>query len=426
MADSSNPAGLFAEIAQRVQAGETLAVATIFDTRGSTPREVGAKMLIRPDGGIVGTIGGGCGEADVWRAALDVIDTKVPTVVQVDLTEEMNLQTEAVCGGIMQVFVEPRYPGGAAAEPEAPPPGDGFSAAIAAALTERRPAALVTTVRGSAALRRGARLLVTDDQVAGTLGDAAFDETAVRAARRALAGTADRPFRLPLMDAAGIEAGTAFVELYLPRPRLFILGAGHIAQPLSRVGKLLDFEVAVLDDRAAFANRARFPEADDVLAADFASTLATYPIDRRTYVVLVTRGHQQDVAALRSLAYSDAPYIGMIGSKRRVWTVLKLLHDEGVPPDKLLRIYAPIGLDIEAVTPAEIAVAIGAELVNIRRGGTAVSLSDAPRELFRRRFERAETEAQGDASESLEREVADNSRVSTARPLAWDLTPTKA
>lgn len=386
MSDVSN---LFAEITRRVAGGETLAVATIFDTRGSTPREIGAKMLIRPDGGIVGTIGGGCGEADVWRAALDVIDTKVPTVVQVDLTEEMNLRTEAVCGGIMQVFVEPRYPAGADAEPGAPPAGDGFSSAIAAAIGRRQPAALLTVVRASSGLVRGARLLVTAERTEGAFG--AGEEDAVRAARQALVGASDRPFRVPLRDASGTEIGEAFVEVFLPAPRLLILGAGHIAQPLARVGKLLDFEVVVLDDRAAFANRARFPEVDEVLAADFAQTLANFPVDRRTSIILVTRGHQQDVAALRSLVHSDATYIGMIGSKRRVWTVLKLLHDEGVPPEKLLRIYAPIGIDIEAVTPAEIAVAIGAELVKLRRGGTAASLSDAPRDLFRKRLERMGT-----------------------------------
>jgi len=314
------PPASLPEITRRVASGETLAVATIVDTRGSTPREVGAKMLIRPDGGIVGTIGGGCGEADVWRAALDVIDTKLPMVVQVDLTEDMNLRTEAVCGGIMQIFVEPRYPAGADAEAGAPPAGDGYSGAIGEALQQRQAIALVTVVRASPFLQRGARLLVTDASSEGTLGALAVDALAVQAARQALAGATDRPFRLPLHDAAGAELGEAFVELYLPSPRLLILGAGHIAQPLAKVAKLLDFEVVVLDDRAAFANRARFPDADEVLAADFATTLATYPVDRRTSIVLVTRGHQQDVAALRTLAYSDAPYIGMIGSKRRVWT----------------------------------------------------------------------------------------------------------
>lgn len=395
----SDVSSLFDEITRRIAAGETLAVATIFDTRGSTPREVGAKMLIRPDGGIVGTIGGGCGEADVWRAALDVIDTKLPAVVQVDLTEDMNLRTEAVCGGIMQVFVEARYPEGAEAEPGAPPSGDGFSAAIGAALTQRQAVALVTVVRASGSLLRGARLLVTAERTEGTLGVAAVDEEIVQAARRALAGATERLFRLPLPTGPGLEPGEAFVELYLPAPRLLILGAGHIAQPLAKVGKLLDFEVVVLDDRAAFANRARFPEADEVLAADFATTLAGYPVDRRTSVVLVTRGHQQDVAALRFLVNSDAPYIGMIGSKRRVWTVLKLLHDEGVSPEKLLRIYAPIGVDIEAVTPAEIAVAIGAELVKLRRGGRAASLSDIPRELFRKRLDRMVAGGQGSGTD---------------------------
>ena len=386
-------ATLFQEIAQRVAAGESLAVATIVETRGSTPREVGAKMLIRPDGGLVGTIGGGCGEAEVWRTALDVIDTKMPAIVQVDLTEEMTLQTEAVCGGIMNVFVEPRYPAGADAEPGAPPAGDGFASDVAAALPARRPVALVTVVRTQAGLRRGERVLVEGDTVHGSLGNADYDRQVVAAAREALAGTSDRPFRVALRDVTSEPAGEAFVELFLPAPRLLILGAGHIAVPLARVGKLLDFEVSVLDDRAAFANRARFPDADEVVAADFAATLATYPVDRRTYVVLVTRGHQQDVASLRTLVYGDAPYIGMIGSKRRVWTVLKLLRDEGVPAGKLLRIYAPIGLDVEAIPPAEIAVAIGAELVKVRRGGSAPSLSDETRELFRRRFQRVEVGA---------------------------------
>src|SRR5581483_1092950 len=118
---------------------------------------------------------GGCGEADVWRAALDVIDTKLPAVVQVDLTEEMNLHTEAVCGGIMQVFVEPRYPLTADAEPGAPPAGDGFARAISAALQARQPAAVATVVRGSGAVGHGARLFVTREAVQGSLGDPAID-----------------------------------------------------------------------------------------------------------------------------------------------------------------------------------------------------------------------------------------------------------
>jgi xanthine dehydrogenase accessory factor len=187
------------------------------------------------------------------------------------------------------------------------------------------------------------------------------------------------------------HAADVFLEVVEPQPTLIIVGAGHIAVPLAQMGKMLSFEVIVLDDREKFANRERFPDSDQVIADDFGPALSSLKITRATYIVIITRGHQYDEEALMEVAESPAAYIGMIGSKRRVWTVLKLLHDEGVPPEKLLRIYAPIGIDIEAVTPAEIAVAIGAELVKLRRGGTAASLSDAPRDLFRKRLERMGT-----------------------------------
>ncbi|MCL5946986.1 MAG: XdhC family protein, partial [Chloroflexi bacterium] len=156
-----------------------------------------------------------------------------------------------------------------------------------------------------------------------------------------------------------------------------------------QIARVLGFHVTVWDDRAAFAQQGRFPTADEVRVADFGRELSEYVkdcVDARTYVVLVTRGHQQDVPALRSLLKSAAPYIGMIGSKRRVWTVLKLLYAEGFPPETLLRIYAPVGLDIRAVTPAEIAVAICAELVRVLRGGSGRSLSEQTHELFARRL----------------------------------------
>ncbi|MCL4509104.1 MAG: XdhC family protein [Chloroflexi bacterium] len=387
----TDTAELLDVIGRSVDAGGSLAVATVIETRGSTPREVGAKMLIRPDGGIAGTIGGGCGEADVWRAALDVIDTKVPESVFVDLTQEMNLQSEAVCGGTMRIFVEPRYPAGVPSEEGVAPPGDGYAAAIRAALLARRPAALVTVVRGDPPLVVGAHMLVTPEQSEGSLGVLAADTSAREAAKRVLCTVGTRPFLHRLTGLSGEEQGEAFIELFLPVARLLILGAGHIAVPLAHVAQILDFEVTVWDDRAAFANRQRFPTVHDVRVAGFDRDLAGYvseAVDERTFVVLVTRGHQQDVPALRALLASKAPYIGMIGSKRRVWTVLKLLHGEGVPAEQLLRVYAPVGLDIEAITPAEIAVAICGELVKILRGGKARSLSEATRELFQRRFGR--------------------------------------
>ncbi len=172
-----------------------------------------------------------------------------------------------------------------------------------------------------------------------------------------------------------------FIEVQRRPPTLLIVGAGHIALPLARLGKMINFEVVVLDDRANFANKRRFPMADQVLAQPFQETLREWPIDNDTYIVLVTRGHSHDVECLLEVIDSPARYIGLIGSKRRVKAVFELLeHEQGLDPAKFERVYAPIGLDIGAESPAEIGICIIAEIINIYRGGRASSLSDALRE----------------------------------------------
>jgi xanthine dehydrogenase accessory factor len=171
-----------------------------------------------------------------------------------------------------------------------------------------------------------------------------------------------------------------FVEVQRRPPSLLIVGAGHVAQPLASLGKLIEFEVAVLDDRPQYANAGRFPQADRVVAASFQSALRNWPIEADTFIVLVTRGHAQDVECLLEVLNSPARYIGMIGSRRRVRAVFELLASErGIPAEAFRRVYAPIGLDIEAYTPAEIAVSIIAEVIKVYRGGTCPSLSDALR-----------------------------------------------
>jgi xanthine dehydrogenase accessory factor len=172
----------------------------------------------------------------------------------------------------------------------------------------------------------------------------------------------------------------AFVEIQRRPPTLLIVGAGHVALPLAQLGKLINFEVVVLDDRPQYANKKRFPMADQVLAQPFKETLHDWPIDNDTYIVLVTRGHSHDVECLLEVIDSSARYIGMIGSKRRIKGVFDLLEKEkGLNRSKFERIYAPIGLDVGAESPEEIAVGIIAEIINVYRGGRAISLSDALR-----------------------------------------------
>jgi xanthine dehydrogenase accessory factor len=171
-----------------------------------------------------------------------------------------------------------------------------------------------------------------------------------------------------------------FVEVQRRPPVLLIIGAGHVALPLAKLGKMIDVEVVVLDDRPRFANKQRFPMADRVLARPFRETLRDWPIDNDTFIVLVTRGHSHDVECLLEVIDSPARYIGMIGSKRRIKAVFELLkREQGIDPAKFERVYAPIGLDIGSENPSEIGIAIIAEIINIYRGGRASSLSETLR-----------------------------------------------
>ena len=191
-----------------------------------------------------------------------------------------------------------------------------------------------------------------------------------------------------------LESGEAsvFFDLALPKPELIVVGAGHVAVPIAQVGRLLDFRVTVVDDRPSFANAERFPTADHIIVDAFESAVDDLEITPSTYVVLVTRGHTHDVHALRKLVRQPAAYIGMIGSRRRVFAVFKLLRDEGVPVEDLLRVHAPIGLDIKTETPGEIAISVGAEILKARRGGGAASMSD----LMRAQYEFSLTRDQPD------------------------------
>ncbi len=224
--------------------------------------------------------------------------------------------------------------------------------------------------------RPGDRLLLREDgSVSGTLGHAALDAAAADVARQALAGAGPATHEL--------EGASIFVEAHLPPDELLVVGAGHIAVPVARLGAMLGFRVTVLDDREEFADEARFPEAARVLRTEFeppADPFAGVRITRRSYVVLVTRAHRYDFDCLsRLLARPDAPeprYLGMIGSRRRVRAAFEAVLDAGVPRERLARIHGPIGLDIGAETPEEIAVSIVAEIVRVRRGHTG---STAPR-----------------------------------------------
>ena len=401
---------LFQEVINELVAGETVAMATIVKRKGSVPREVGAKMLVHRGGAMSGTVGGGCGEAEVWRSALNVIDTKRPTIVQVDLTEEIAMESQGVCGGIFDVFVQPWH---TSVLPGQPGMQD-FASAINASLEGERAVVLASIIAAGGGWSSciGQQMLILENtETMGTLvlPDAPdglilqLIESAQKTistgkphienvgATLAVAGSVDQLHieRIPHTANAWAEI---FIEPFVPDPVLLIAGAGHIAAPLASLAHLMNYSVSVTDDRASFANRERFPTAKQLLVGDIEATLTNYPITPRTHIVLVTRAHAHDVQGLRAIIDSPAAYIGMIGSQRRVWAVFKLLHEEGVPAEKLGRVRAPIGLDLGGSTPEEIALSIMAEIIKLRHGGSGIAMSEPLRDRYMQRLKHLDEE----------------------------------
>ena len=253
---------VFTAVADALERGEPVALVTIVSTIGSTPQRIGAKMLVFADGRIVGTIGGGCYENDAFWKAREAIANRRPQLVHYELSDDLAEESGLICGGQMDVYIEP------------------------------------------------------------------------------------------------IE----------PSPELYIVGAGHVGFHLARLAQEVGFHVHVVDDREKFANRERFPGATEVVAENISAWLERTAIPPHASVVVVTRGHTNDLEAVRALAPRRLRYLGLIGSRAKMARIYEALQADGMPPDMLKQVHAPIGLDIGAVTPQEIAVSILAELIAVKHG----------------------------------------------------------
>jgi xanthine dehydrogenase accessory factor len=251
---------LFEEIVKMRRAGQRAALATIVHTNGSIPSYESSRMLVREDGSISGTIGGGCVEAEVWAAAKDVMQMESPRKMVFNLNNEASYDNGLICGGTLEVFVEP----------------------------------------------------------------------------------------------------------ILPQPVVYLFGGGHVSIAVAKAAFAAGFDIAVVDDRESFANKERFPMAQDIHTS-YEDAFAKIQPNVATYLIIVTRGHKEDMRVLAWAVRTDARYVGMIGSKRKVLSVYKALEEEGYKPEEFERVYAPMGLEIGALSPEEIAISIVAELIAVRR-----------------------------------------------------------
>ena len=251
-------------------------------------------------------------------------------------------------------------------------------AAVAEALERGEPAALVTIVSttGSTPQRVGAKMLVFGDgRLVGTIGGGCYENDAFGKAREAILNRRPQLVHYELDDDFAQETGlicggqmSVYIEPIEPSPELYVIGAGHVGFSLANLAHEVGFRVHVVDDREKFANRERFPHAAEVVTEDIPAWLGRTHLAQHAYVVVVTRGHTNDLDAVRALASRELRYLGLIGSRAKVARIYEQLRDEGMRADTFAHIHAPIGLDIGAVTPQEIAVSILAELIAVKHG----------------------------------------------------------
>ena len=349
-------------------AGVPFAVATVIRTQGSTPQVVGSKLILtgneseRP----FGTLGGGCVEADAIDAARRVLAGEPGSVREHQLTEELAWDTGLVCGGTMWILAE------AGSGPAWPAAVDGIDAITAAGEAARGgpPVAFVSAFhRAGRTLRLDARVLVlAGGRMLGTLGSAGRDErardTAIEQMRH---GTA----RLVPLD----DGQELLVEPVTSRPQLVIAGGGHVSRAIARQARLLDFDVAVIEDRPAFADPERFDGAA-VLGGDLIPNIAAFPYNALSYLVVATRGHKLDAACVAAAVRTRVPYIGLLGSRRKTILIADMLREQGVDESRIAAIHAPVGLDLGGRTPAEIALSVLAEITQLRYQGTGRPLRE--------------------------------------------------
>ena len=366
------------EAVNQLDTGKPCVLATVVRTKGSTPQKAGAMLLVREDGTAVGTLGGGCVEGDIWFAAREILRNEGgPEFKDYYLNEDIAARDGLVCGGTMYFYLEPfREP-------------DDFSDIgheLLSAYDGGEPAALATVVRSEGdTVQLGAKLLLrSDGSIVGSIGTAELDETALEVAARVASVGAN--------EAVTIDDKTElFVEGFTTPPTLVMVGGGHVGKATADLAHRLGYRVYIVDDREDFANPERFPYAQETIVTPYTDWATHLDVNVNSFIVVASRGHWFDDVALESALTTRARYIGLLGSRRKTLMIYQRLLQLGIPRERLADVRAPIGLDIGALEPEELAVSIMSEIIMARRGGkgSPMTMDDWYLERAERRANRA-------------------------------------
>ncbi len=361
---------VFREAQNLLSNGRPFVIATVVGTKGSTPQKPGAKLLVREDGSGVGTLGGGCVEGDIWFAAKMLLkEGGGPTITDYELNEDIAAREGLVCGGTMYFLIDPVL------EPDAALPTvssivDAYDGSPSVGV-----ATLLKPAKGKGQI--GDKISIdADGQANGSLGDPARDALAVESLRELI--DYGRVKTLNTEDGAQI-----FLEGYTTPASVIVAGGGHISKSLAPIVTMMGLRLHVVDDRPEFANKERFPQAESVVVADYAEGLTQLDIRPNSAVVVATRGHREDDRALEAAVRSPAGYVGLVGSRRKTILIYEELLKNGIPLERLQAVHAPVGLDIGAKTPEEIALSIVAEIVAFREGRSGKGMTMENRYLQR-------------------------------------------
>ena len=362
---------VFHEAVNRLEKGESVVVATVIRTKGSTPQKPGAKLLVRQDGTGAGTLGGGCVEGDIWFAAKQLMQQGGQAEYrEYELNEELAAEDGLVCGGTMYFLIDPVY------TPEDYLP---YAREIDFAYKGEGAVALATVIKSGndGKSRIGDKLFIRENgKTEGTLGNLETDKGAIEKAKILMIHGRNEY----VMTASGAEY---FIEAYTTPPQLVICGGGHVSRALASLAKPLEFRLFITDDREEFANEDRFPEADIIVSEKPEDALPNLPINPNTFVVVATRGHRYDNSALLAAAKTPARYVGLMGSKRKTILIYEDLMRSDLSLDRIREIRSPIGLDIKARTPEEIAISIMSEMLMFRLGGSGLPMKLDEKQLDR-------------------------------------------